>query len=406
MCFGVVVALMYFRYVKHSPHYLKHVTNYGLTGALIGAIFSIAIIKRPKGSATLGLGDKILECIKSKGACGLMFGLLVAFPFWCFVDQKANSEAMNGAIYGSVLGGSIASLISLRFDWQCDGFRRFVGMMATQTAPNAILGAFLGGMPGVFITCGLGHPDFMRVGALMGVYLGALHESTATQVLFKATTHALVFGGAALCVETDSSTTIFVLAPFLTMFVAFLTISIVSSVSTDDAAWELLLAAQDLIGKRAEIGGATQKPEALEGPVEEHFLWLCYRADYTIDHFINQEVEKEHLRDVRKDLLRMRQTDMLTLQARMNAEAEKYHDACDKLTRRVEATADTLVHTSKVLEETLDSKLDEIMRAVQGTSDQSGEETSVTQLSQEHEPHSPHTPPAQVMGSSMPGIEE
>jgi len=386
MCIGVLVAIMYVKYALHTDDpqmYRRHVTSYGLVGALTGAIFSITMIKRPKGSAPQEIRAKIVECIMSKGAFGLALGLLVAFPFWCCVGSSKANEATNGAIHGNLLGGSIATsgaiyggilggciafLLSIRFDWCCDGFRRFVGMMATQTAPNAILGAFLGVMLGAFTACGLGHRDFMRVGALLGVYLGALHESSATQVLFKATAYAFVFGGVALGFETDSESTMFALAPSLTMIVAFLTISIVSSFLTDDVAWELLLAAKDLIGKTSANGGLTSKPEALEGPPEEHFLWLCYRADYTIDHFINQEVEKEHLRDVRKDLLHMRQTDMLTLQAKMNAEAEKYHTACEKLTRRVEATADTLVHTAKVLEETLDNKLDEIMRAVQGTS--------------------------------------
>ena len=32
-----------------------------------------------------------------------------------------------------------------------------------------------------------------------------------------------------------------------------------------------------------------------EGPVKEHYLWICHRADFTADYFVNEELEKEHL---------------------------------------------------------------------------------------------------------------
>merc|ERR1712203_824677 len=32
-----------------------------------------------------------------------------------------------------------------------------------------------------------------------------------------------------------------------------------------------------------------------EGPLEPHFLWICHRFDFTSDHFVNENVEKEDL---------------------------------------------------------------------------------------------------------------
>lgn len=92
------------------------------------------------------------------------------------------------------------------------------------------------------------------------------------------------------------------------------------------------------------------------------FLWLCYRADFNKDHFINEDIEREDLRDLKKDVHSKRDTDVAALEAHIAEEAGKYRETCLKLARRVEGLEERLFKGTNKIKDTMDEKLDQILK--------------------------------------------
>lgn len=63
-----------------------------------------------------------------------------------------------------------------------------------------------------------------------------------------------------------------------------------------------------------------------EGPEPEHFLWICHRADWSQDHYICEDIEKEDLQNLDvalRDQLQSAQDTVLQLQAQRFAAVEE-----------------------------------------------------------------------------------
>lgn len=80
--------------------------------------------------------------------------------------------------------------------------------------------------------------------------------------------------------------------------------------------------------------------DVLEGPEESHFLWICHRANFSEKQFINEEIEKEDIDQLRDDL-----------QERLHEKVEVLEELSLKQERELQ-------HQVKTGIKTLEAKLD------------------------------------------------
>jgi len=206
------------------------------------------------------------------------------------------------------------------------------------------------------------------IGALLGIYIGSMYEFQihGTRVFMRALGCGVVTAGIGEAFVFESGDHLggvqFFTGSLATFGIAFFAVVIVSSFLTDDVPKELVLSFLDIIKvrRRHELTHAKLQRQ-LDGPVEERFLWFCYRADYTKDHFINEAIEKEDLRDLRNIICNKMDTDVNTLKDKISETMEKHRSVGDIITSRVESLEDKLMHTINGIENTMKRQLDEVL---------------------------------------------
>merc|ERR1712150_53446 len=207
------------------------------------------------------------------------------------------------------------------------------------------------------------------IGGLLGIYIGSMYEFEVhgTRVFMRALTcgvftgclgEAFVFGSGHGLGGVQ-----FFTGSLATLGIVFFAVVLVSSSLTDDVPKELLLSFLDIIKVRRRKELTPAKRQLMtDGPADERFLWFCYRADYAKDHFINEAIEKEDLRDLRNSICHKMDTDVTTLKAKISETMEKHRNVGDTIAHRVTSLEDKLMCTIKGIEDTMNGQLDEVLK--------------------------------------------